>query len=137
MVDGQPDPALFSETIGNIIARAAEASREENRRVVAFGEMVALLWADGKSEAAIQLEKLWNQLAKTYSFSLHCAYPIQGFCREDMADSLLKICAEHTGVVRQESSLHSNASLQQDGSASSVVWDQSGEPLRFFIESIQ
>jgi PAS domain S-box-containing protein len=138
MVDGQPDPALFSETIGTVIARAAEASHDESRRVVAFGEMVALLWAEGKSEAAIQLEKLWNQLAKTYSFALHCAYPIQGFCREDMADSLMKICAEHTGVVRQDPSVHSSASLQQDDSASSgVVRHQSEESFRFFIESVQ
>jgi MEDS: MEthanogen/methylotroph, DcmR Sensory domain len=68
MVDGLPDRALFSNTIGQVIAQASGASLDENRRVVAFGEMVALLWAEGKCDAAIQLEKLWNELAKTYFF---------------------------------------------------------------------
>lgn len=77
MMNGQPDPLKFSEIVGSVILRAAEASRSVNRRVIAFGEMVALLWAEGKNEAALQLEKLWNQLATTYSFSLHCAYPIR------------------------------------------------------------
>lgn len=62
MVDGLPNRVLFSDAIGQVISRAASASLDENRRVVAFGEMVALLWAEGKYEAAIQLEKLWNEL---------------------------------------------------------------------------
>jgi PAS domain S-box-containing protein len=137
MVDGQPDPVLFAETVGSVIAHAAGTSRDETRRVVAFGEMVALLWAEGKPEAAIQLEKLWNQLAKTYSFSLHCAYPIQGFCRQEMADSLLNICAEHTSVVRQDSSVHPGAHLQRDPVSSGMRRHQSEEPFRLFIESVQ
>ena len=78
MADGRPDRLRFAETVGDIITRASATSRDQNRRVVAFGEMVALLWAEGQAEAAIELEKLWNELAKTYSFSLHCAYPMQG-----------------------------------------------------------
>src|SRR5580693_7021269 len=72
MVGGLPDAARFSEVIGGVIARAAAAAQDENHRVVAFGEMVALLWAEGKPEAAISLEKLWNHLARAYSFSLRC-----------------------------------------------------------------
>ena len=52
IVDGVPDPVLFSEVVGEVINRAAEASRAEDHRVVAFGEMVALLWAEGQTEAA-------------------------------------------------------------------------------------
>lgn len=100
MVDGLPDPARFSAVVGEVIARAAGASRQENGRAVAFGEMVAILSAEGKSEAAIHVERLWNDLARTYSFALHCAYPIQGFSRQTMADAPLSIGAEQTGVVR-------------------------------------
>src|ERR1700752_2037164 len=77
MVGGLPDAARFSKVIGAVIAGASVPAKDENHRVVAFGEMVALLWAEGKPEAAIQTEKLWNQLARAYSFSLRCAYPIQ------------------------------------------------------------
>ena len=146
MVDGRPDPTLFATTIGEVIARAAAASLDENRRVVAFGEMVALLWAEGKSEAAIELEKLWNQLSKTYSFSLHCAYPIQGFCRQELADSLLKICAEHTGVVRDEYSAEAvlgnvpvtaNLISPHDIVSAGIEWHQREELFRLFIDSVQ
>jgi PAS domain S-box-containing protein len=148
MVDGRPDPARFAEIIGGVIARAAAASHDENRRVVAFGEMVALLWAEGRAEAAIELEKLWNDLAKSYSFSLRCAYPMQGFCREEHAESLLRICAEHSGVVPDEGyteltsedeRLRNVVRLQQRAQAlqSEIDWRHREERFRLFVEGVQ
>jgi PAS domain S-box-containing protein len=134
MVNGRPKPLRFSEVIGGVIARAAGASRAENRRVVAFGEMVALLWAEGNVEGAIQVEKLWNELAKMYSFALHCAYPMQGFCKQEMADSLLNICAEHTGIVRERS----GTKLTPEGLIlRNTEWHQMEEPFRLFVERVQ
>ena len=52
--------------------------------VVVLGEMVAVLWAQKKYEAAIRLEDLWNELALTSSFCLCCAYPANAF-REGVA----------------------------------------------------
>ena len=135
MVEGQPDPARFSKVLGEVIARAAGASRDENRRVVAFGEMVAILWAEGKRDAAIQLEKLWNNLSKTYSFALHCAYPMQGFSRQEMADSLVTICAEHTGIIRDGSQI--NSAAFPNGLTSGIQWHQMEEPFRLFIEGVR
>jgi PAS domain S-box-containing protein len=102
MENGLPKPERFSEMLGGVIARAAASAQDQNRRVVAFGEMVALLFAEGKAEAAIRVEKLWNQLARSHSFSLRCAYPIQGFCRQENAESFLRICAEHSTVIPDE-----------------------------------
>jgi PAS domain S-box-containing protein len=103
MVNGQPDAARFAETIGDVIVRATAAAEGEQPRLVAFGEMVALLWAEGNHEAAIQLERLWNDLARTHSFSLRCAYPISDFDRAEHSDPFLKICTEHSGVIPGES----------------------------------
>jgi PAS domain S-box-containing protein len=134
MVSGRPDPIRFSETIGGVISRAAGASRGGGRRVVAFGEMVALLWAEGNAEGAIEVEKLWNQIARTYSFALHCAYPIQGFSRQEMAESLLNICAEHTGIVRDSSDLKE----APDGlTLRETEWHQMEEPFRQFVEAVR
>lgn len=102
MVDGMPDPALFAEVAGNLIARLASTQSGETRRVAVFGEMVALLWAEGQFEAAIQLEQLWNQLARTHSFQLHCAYPLNQFSNEQDGKKILEICAEHSHVVPTE-----------------------------------
>jgi len=135
MINGQPDPAKFSKIIGSVILRAAEASQGDNRRVVAFGEMVALLWAEGQDEAALRLEKLWNQLATTHSFSLHCAYPLQGFCREQFADSIKKICAEHTGIVGA-GSLGASELRQELNILNQIKWQERNEPFRLFIENV-
>lgn len=102
-VDGWPDANRFSKLVGGLVTQAAAASEVGNSRVVAFGEMVALLWGQGKPEAAVRLEQLWNDLAKTHSFSLRCAYPIGSFGREEDSEPFLKICAEHSGVVPSES----------------------------------
>ena len=71
--------------------------------MVAFGEMVALLWEDGKYDAAIRLEQLWNELGKEHSFFLHCAYPIKNFSQDDHSEPFLKICSEHSNVIPSDS----------------------------------
>jgi hypothetical protein len=91
MVDGWPDDALFTEVIQQVLARA----REHHHKVRAFGEMVALMWAGGLREAAIQLEHYWTRLCSEQEFSLFCAYPKAGF--EDGAEiAIQQVCAAHS-----------------------------------------
>ena len=99
LVDGSPDRGLFTEIIGGIIDRAARGGR----RVRAFGEMVALLWSEGKQEDALRLEELWNELHKTRSFSLLCGYPMSGFCEEIFTEPLHHVCTAHSRVIPAES----------------------------------
>jgi PAS domain S-box-containing protein len=146
IVGGRPDPVRFEEVVGSLIARAAQGARDENKCVVAFGEMVALLWAEGRAQAALELEKMWNGLAKRHSFSLHCAYPMQGFRSEELADSLLKICAEHTGVVESDSVIHllSKDRDSRDGKPgveasllTRVEWRGRDEPFKLFVQNVE
>ena len=102
MRDGQPDPNDFSEVVGRTITQIKGNAGDGEPRVAAFGEMVALLWMEGNGAAAIQLEQLWNDLAKTHSFSLRCAYPIGGFDGHDDSARFSTICAEHSGVIPDE-----------------------------------
>lgn len=102
MTGDSPDPNRFSTLIGSTIEAARQASGSD-ARVAVFGEMVALLWAEGKAEAAIQLEQLWNALAQTHVFSLRCAYQMQGFDHDQDAQSFLKICEQHSAVIPSES----------------------------------
>jgi DcmR-like sensory protein len=99
---GLPDPMLFNALISPAVEDAREAARGGRARIVAFGEMVALLWAEGSIDAALQLEDLWNRLADVYSFSLCCAYPMNGFIGNPHAAPFLKICAQHTHVFPAE-----------------------------------
>jgi signal transduction histidine kinase len=102
MVEGFPDAARFREVLSSVVVRARSAV-EQGARVVAFGEMVALLWEDGKHDAAIRLEQLWNELGKEHSFFLHCAYPIKGFSHDHHSEPFLKICSEHSDVIPSDS----------------------------------
>jgi len=103
MRDGWPDADLFADTVGSVLAATKSAAQCEGARVAAFGEMVAVLWAEGKPNAAIRLEQLWNELAKEHSFSLLCAYPMSAFYREEHGAQLLQVCAEHSAVIPGES----------------------------------
>jgi len=99
MVDGLPEPGLFKEVIGSVVARASKG----RFGLRAFGEMVALLWADGNGCAAIQLEELWNELLKTHKFSLFCAYPMEGFRGGAHGEAFHHICHAHSRVIPAES----------------------------------
>ena len=103
MIDGMPDANLFTSAVGTVIADVRRALKADNSHIAAFGEMVALLWEDGNSQAAVRLEQLWNALAKTHRFSLHCAYPMKGFDLEEHSQPFRQICAEHTAVIPDES----------------------------------
>mgnify|MGYP006316516135 CR=1 FL=1 len=91
MVDGWPDHALFTEVIDELLGRA----RTHHHRVRAFGEMVALLWADGLRDAAVQLEHFWSRMCRDHDFSLFCAYPKAGFA-EGADSAVQQVCAAHS-----------------------------------------
>ena len=94
MVGGWPNDDLFNR----LIAQLLHPAREQGRRVRAFGEMVALMWANGQKGATVRLEYLWHQLCEEEGFSLLCAYPKKGFHR-DALSSLHDIFAAHSKVI--------------------------------------
>ncbi|MFY9557398.1 MAG: ATP-binding protein [Blastocatellia bacterium] len=99
LVDRSPEPTRFEETIGGIVSRASNGGR----RVRIFGEMVALLWAEGNYDAAIRLEQLWNELKKTQPFMLFCGYPMHSLSGQALAQPLSDTCAEHSRIIPAES----------------------------------
>src|SRR5881296_1027054 len=102
MLDGVPDVVRFRAVIGGVLEQAKAAAGDRTRAAV-FGEMVALLWAAGKRDAAIRLEELWNDLVQTHHFSLRCAYPMADFHREEHSAAFRAICEQHSGVIPGES----------------------------------
>ena len=95
MVNHEPDAAAFAREVGALIERQL---RGRTRTVVrAYGEMVDVLWKDGRSEAAITLEILWNKLAATYGFALLCGYSMGNFYKQ--VEQFHEVCRQHTQVV--------------------------------------
>ncbi len=95
MVNNWPDEALFMETVSAVLDKASK----KGRRIRAFGEMVALLWAKGNSGATVRLEHLWNLFCEKASFCLFCAYPKSGFT-DDLNTSFQHICGAHSKMIR-------------------------------------
>jgi hypothetical protein len=95
MVDGWPDESLFMNTISGVIK---EARGKYKRGIRAFGEMVAILWAQGNNGATVQLEHLWNEFCQKEAFSLFCAYPKTGFT-VNMSESIEHICCAHSKII--------------------------------------
>jgi PAS domain S-box-containing protein len=144
---GSPDRSSFTDLIGGQIV-SAQKRTERERPVAIFGEMVALLWAEGKSTAVLQLEGLWNEIAKTHSFCLRCAYPIGSFYREEHSEPFLKICGQHSVVIPgehytlltgDEQRLRSIAYLQQRSEAleAEIALRHSEEHFRLMVEAVQ
>jgi hypothetical protein len=95
MIHGWPADHLFRKLISDIVTRARG---ENNRKVRAYGEMVALLWEKGHSGATVQLEHLWNKFCESEALCLFCAYPRSGFT-QDLNSSVNHICSAHTKLM--------------------------------------
>jgi hypothetical protein len=67
-----------------------------DRPIRAYGEMVDLLWKDGATTAAIRLETLWNQLARSDDFDLMCGYSMGNFYKGAALDAITR---QHTHVM--------------------------------------
>ncbi|HEY8656762.1 MAG TPA: MEDS domain-containing protein [Candidatus Limnocylindria bacterium] len=94
MVDGHPDRARFNEVVGGPVQRAQQA----RPGLRAYGEMVGLLWSEGKHDAAMALEELWNDLLGHHPFSLMCGYPARRLAFG--GSGLARIVDVHTDVAR-------------------------------------
>jgi len=148
MVNGSVDEGRFKRVIGDVLNRAKNATHRNELRIAVFGELVALLWAEGKFEEAIRVEQFWNDLAKDYSFSLVCAYPTTGFDSQRHIEPFLKICGQHSGVMPSESYLglgseedrfRNIAELQQRAEAleKELAGRQREELFRLLVEAVQ
>jgi DNA-binding NarL/FixJ family response regulator len=98
MVNDMPEPVRFFKAAGDLIVRAAKVANGEHLRVAACGECAPVLWAQGKAAAAIRLEQLWDEIAKTYGVDILCGYRLIEFHGNDGPDMVQRICAAHTAV---------------------------------------
>ena len=94
MVDHWPDEELFMKMVAELTSLAYKTDKP----VRVFGEMVAILWAQGHGGATVQLEYLWKSVCEREEFCLFCAYPQADFT-EGSGASLTNICNCHTKLV--------------------------------------
>ncbi|MGE5802041.1 MAG: MEDS domain-containing protein [Gemmatimonadota bacterium] len=92
----QPDWEDFRRAMGAVFERVRAFGRGTTR---AYGEMVNLLWQEGKQEAAIRLEEYWNELARLYPFSLFCSYTLDVHHDQAYHGRLEEIGRTHSDIL--------------------------------------
>ena len=90
-----PDPVRFFRVVGDLIAQAAQATAGKRSKVAICGECASILWAQGKADAAIQVEQFCNQLTRRYEVDILCGFSMSSFCREEDKQVFQKICSEY------------------------------------------
>jgi len=134
IVDGHLDADRFMRRVGEVVTEASAAGRP----IRAFGEMVALLWQDGRIEEAIELELLWNQLLRSHDFSLLCAYPTRVFDHAELVD-VRRVCDLHTDVLPVSASTSTSGARLTHGHACSRVYLPTAESVpaaRHFVVDV-
>jgi hypothetical protein len=94
MVDAKPDPARFKDVMCGVLSQTCGERSDCTVRI--YGEMVDVLWKQGKQDAALRLEMLWNQLAASEAFSLLCGYAMGNFYKDIHVD---EVCQQHTHLI--------------------------------------
>lgn len=94
MVHGKPNGERFIQGIGCFVLEAAS----HTRHVYVFGELVAMLWEEGKCEAALDVEHLWNELGAYFPLTVLCAFRADAFSSSQQSGKL-QICGAHSDVV--------------------------------------
>lgn len=100
MVKGYPDAGRFNSVLHGVMRKAMTA--RPNRTVRAYGEMVDILCQTDNARAAIELERLWNEAAKRYDFSLLCGYDMRSFSGSAGPSVYASVCGLHDHAYRPE-----------------------------------
>jgi len=148
MVNDSVDELRFMEVIRAALTQIRDAGPQANRRIAVFGELVALLWAEGRMQEAIHVEKLWNKLAEEHHFFLLCAYPVTGFSDEKDIQPFLDMCRQHSDLVpnqnkltssSEEASLRSLAQLQLKAQMleKELALRRSEQRFQLFVEAVR
>ena len=86
------DPVRLLATLRGL-SEAAFKGGTKHPRVAVCGERAGRLWAEGKKDAAIKLEQLFNELAKRHEMDILCVYPLAD--AKDDKSAISGLCAEH------------------------------------------
>jgi glycine cleavage system regulatory protein len=96
MVDGMPNPNAFLKVVDDLIVTSANRTNREPVRVSLCGECASILWAEGKADAAIRLEELWNTMARTHDLEILCGYSLESVRCDEDSYTFRRICEEHS-----------------------------------------
>jgi hypothetical protein len=99
MHDRRPDKERLAEMIHGLDRWRAAAPNGPRGRLTIFGDMPMSLCRNGDFAAALELERIWNELTRGLAFFTVCSYPIDCFDHSEARNHLPNLCAEHSAVT--------------------------------------
>jgi hypothetical protein len=94
LVGDEPDWPRFDRAVGGLVRRMRERAGPAGLR--AYGEMVDLLWKEGRLDAATKLEGFWNRLLQSGRFGLFCAYTVDLLSPDASAAAIREMISTHS-----------------------------------------
>ncbi len=100
MRDAMPDSPLFLGLAADVIGRARAGGRYPVVRW--WGEMVNVLWERGDVAASMNLEDLFDQLARHHDIAIFCSFLMDNFDGEVHARVLPRLGTNHSHLIPVE-----------------------------------
>ena len=107
LVDGWPDAKLFDAALAPLVDAVPGP-------MVAYGEMVDVLFEQGNPEASIRLEELWNGFLASRHVSLLCAHSMRSFGDARQSALFRAVCDRHSHVAPAEIEMRSPEALARE-----------------------
>lgn len=98
MVNNWPDSTRLLKVASDLIVDAAKAAKGKHFRVAVCGECSPSLIAQGKPEAAIEMEHLWDKIARTHNIDILCGYLLRDFQTKESSPIFERICVAHSAA---------------------------------------
>ena len=96
--DGHIDVDRFTEVIEKLDRHRVETAEGPTPRLVIVGELSVPLFLSGNPTAAMEAERVWNQLTRALPFFTVCCYPA-AFFDDRSPETFSAVCAEHWAIA--------------------------------------
>ena len=100
MKGAMPDPPVFKGAFSDVVRQARASGGYEQVRV--WGEMVDVLWERGDVAGSMNLEDLFDQLAKKVEISIFCSFLMDNFNGDVHAHMLPRLGTNHSHLIPVE-----------------------------------
>jgi MEDS: MEthanogen/methylotroph, DcmR Sensory domain len=100
MRGAMPDPPVFKGVFSDVVRQARAKGGYEQVRV--WGEMVDVLWERGDVAGSMNLEDLFDQLAKKVEISIFCSFLMDNFNGDVHSHMLPRLGTNHSHLIPVE-----------------------------------
>src|SRR4029077_401869 len=97
MRGAMPDPPVFNGVFTDVVGQARAERSYQKLRV--WGEMVDVLWERGDVAASMNLEDLFDQLAKKVDISIFCSFLMDNFNGDVHERMLPRLGTNHSHLI--------------------------------------